>query len=121
MQAVLRRIYLQRHSCLSKFVTSRSFFSYLSYLVSKDRTLTFILAKQNNATWNPGRGLGDLPSITYSYEEKRVFIQLQCATDETNELEALGESPINFFKFRLTNKCACWDGCKSKYIFYPLT
>ncbi|CAF1660449.1 unnamed protein product, partial [Adineta ricciae] len=80
--------------------------------ISKDKQFTFILGKQESAEWNPGRGLGTNPSITYTYDTKQASIQLMCATDETNQLEVLGEGPTNFYKFRLINKCACWDGCK---------
>ncbi|CAF1391224.1 unnamed protein product [Adineta steineri] len=79
--------------------------------VSKDRTLTFILAKQDSAEWDAGAGTGANPSIWYTLGTKRVSVELVCATDESNQLEVLGEGPINTYKFRLTNKCACWNGC----------
>ncbi len=84
------------------------------FLVSKDKTLTFVLGRQDSAKWDAGAGPGTNPTISYSFDAKQALIELQCATDETNQLEAIGEGPINVYKFRLTNKCACWDGCKGK-------
>lgn len=54
------------------------------------------------------------PSITYSYGPKYAQVLLQCGSGDLNEFEFLGENPINVYKFRLTNKCACWNGCLSK-------
>ncbi|CAF3746268.1 unnamed protein product [Rotaria sordida] len=79
--------------------------------ISMDGQLSFTLGTQDSAKWNPGDGLGSLPSISYSAGEKKVTVILQCATDDTNEFEALGEPSINNYRFILTNKCACWDGC----------
>jgi len=79
--------------------------------VSQDAQYTFILGKQDSTVWNPGAGLGSTPFVSYTYNEKKVSVSLQCGTDKDNELEALGEDPVNTFKFRLTHKCACWNGC----------
>ncbi len=76
----------------------------------------FVLGTQESALWNPGAGTGDNPSIAYSYDEKRVIVLLQCSTTGMEEFEILGESPTNMYTFRLTHKCACWDGCSSKEI-----
>ncbi|CAF1007924.1 unnamed protein product [Adineta ricciae] len=81
--------------------------------VSADGKYSFSIGLQNSASWNPGTGLGSLPSVTYSDGAKQASVTLQCSTDGSESLEALGESPTNFYKFRLTHKCACWDGCKN--------
>ena len=75
---------------------------------------TFVIGTQDSAQWSPGAGLGSSPSVSYSYNEKQATVSLQCGSEGDNQFEALGEDPINTFKFRLTHKCACWDGCKSK-------
>ncbi|CAF1261775.1 unnamed protein product [Rotaria sordida] len=79
--------------------------------ISMDGKLSFTLGTQDTTKWDPGAGLGISPSVSYSAGEKLVTVILQCATDDTNELEALGEPSINNYRFILTNKCACWDGC----------
>ncbi|CAF3738054.1 unnamed protein product [Rotaria sordida] len=73
----------------------------------------FTLGTQDSVKWDPGTTLGSSPSVSYSAGEKKVIVILQCATDDTNELEALGEPSINNYRFILTHKCACWDGCGS--------
>ena len=84
------------------------------YLVSIDGKYSFDIGVQDSATWSAG-ATGGFPSVTYTSanREKTTIIQMQCAKDDTNDLEALGEGPTNTYKFRLTHKCACWDGCSS--------
>ena len=91
-------------------------FYFLFYLVSRDKTLSFILATQDSAKWDAGAGPGSNPSISYTYREKKVSVELYCSNTTTAEFEAIGESPINVFKFRLTHKCACWNGCGGKQL-----
>ena len=79
--------------------------------VSEDGQFTFILGKHDSAKWNPGAGLGSSPSVNYEFGEKKVSVSLQCGQAGDNQLEALGEDGVNNFKFRLTHKCACWNGC----------
>ncbi|CAF3734598.1 unnamed protein product [Adineta steineri] len=79
--------------------------------ISADGKLSFSLGKQESVKWNPGAGLGSLPSVTYTQGAKVVTVTLVCSTDGTEDFDALGESPINNYKFRLSHKCACWDGC----------
>ncbi len=86
-------------------------------LASRDKTLTFILGTQDSAKWDAGAGPGTNPTIAYNYGEKQVSVELVCSENTTAEFEAIGENPINNFKFRLTHKCACWDGCKCKLFF----
>ncbi|CAF3782498.1 unnamed protein product [Rotaria sordida] len=80
---------------------------------SMDGKSGFTLGTQDSTKWDPGASLGSSPSVSYSAGEKKVTVILQCATDDTNELEVLGESSINNYRFILTHKCACWDGCGS--------
>jgi hypothetical protein len=82
--------------------------------VSNDGLYSFSIGKQENAVWSSDSGLGTIPSVTYSYNEKRVKVSLQCGTYADNRLEAIGEGPTNYYQFRLTHKCACWNGCQSK-------
>jgi hypothetical protein len=86
-------------------------FYFLFYLVSMDGQFTFILGTQGSAQWSPGSGLGIPPQVSYSSDQKQVFVSLICGNNESNVLEALGEDPENVYKFRLTHKCACWNGC----------
>ena len=79
-------------------------------LVSNDLKYRFAIGSQESAQWNEGAGLGSSPSITYTSGEKITIVNLACGGD-TVQLEALGENPTNNYKFRLTHKCACWDGC----------
>jgi hypothetical protein len=86
-------------------------FNFLFDLVSLDGIFAFPIGEQNSAQWNPGASLESLPSVSYLYGVKTSIVTLQCSTDESNIFEALGEDPINTYKFRLTNRCACWNGC----------
>ena len=54
-----------------------------------------------------------IPSINYAYIDKKVTVLLQCSLEGNNEFQALGEDSINNYKFQLTHKCACWNGCSS--------
>lgn len=90
------------------------FYLYSIDLVSNDEQFTFTLGTQESARWNPGTGINDSPSVNYEYADKRVSVLLQCSTEGNNEFQAYGEDPINTYKFRLTHKCACWNGCSSK-------
>ncbi len=89
---------------------------FLFGLVSVDGELAFIIGTQNSVQWSEGAGLGQNPSVSYSAGPKTSVVELICSTDETNTLEALGEGPPEIYKFRLTTKCACWNGCKGKEI-----
>jgi hypothetical protein len=89
-------------------------------LVSGDGKETFTLGKQESASWNPGSGSNDIPSVNYVYGAKKVDVLLQCSSEGDNEFQAFGEDPVNTFKFRLTHKCACWNGCSSKSILRNL-
>ncbi|CAF3633940.1 unnamed protein product [Rotaria sp. Silwood1] len=77
--------------------------------VSMDGKFSFSLGTQESASWNQG-GIGGGPSVTYSAGEQTVVVTLECVTDGTNELEALGEVSTNHYKLNLKHKCACWDG-----------
>ena len=83
-------------------------------LVSMDDKYAFTLGKQESASWNPGSDLDGLPSINYAYADRKVTVLLQCSPEGNNELQAFGEDPVNNYKFQLTHKCACWDGCSRK-------
>ncbi|CAF3522807.1 unnamed protein product [Rotaria socialis] len=78
--------------------------------VSTDGKYSFSIGKQETAKWNPG-GIGGYPTVTYTDGPKTLIVTLVCSKNGSDELEALGESSTNNYKMRLTNKCACWDGC----------
>jgi len=88
-------------------------FYFVFYLVSLDGAFQFVLGTQESAVWNAGAGLGILPQVSYSIGNKKVVVLLQCPIAGEERFEALGEDPINNYKFRLTHKCACWNGCSS--------
>ncbi len=91
-----------------------SLFYFLFYLVSLDGIFQFALGTQESAVWSAGAGLGNIPQVSYSSGEKQVIVLLQCPVAGEEQFEALGENPINTYKFRLTHKCACWNGCSSE-------
>jgi len=108
---------MQKCGCLSRWVThvlDHLEFDFLFCLVSKDKQYTFILGKHDSAKWDAGAGPGTNPTISYSYEAKQVLIELNCTNSATSQLDAVGEGPPNFYKFRLKSKCSCWNGCKCK-------
>ncbi len=84
------------------------------YLVSNDGKFTASLGTQESAQWIPETDSDTSPSLSYSSGEKNVTVALRCGNDGSNEFQAFGENPVNNFKFRLTHKCACWDGCSSE-------
>jgi hypothetical protein len=71
------------------------------------------LGTQGTASWNPGSE-SDVPSVTYIHDVRTVIVKLQCSTSGAEEFEVLGEDPTNYYTFRLTHKCACWNGCSSE-------
>ncbi|CAF1486162.1 unnamed protein product [Adineta steineri] len=78
---------------------------------SKDKEAFYSLGDQESAIWNPGESPDDSPSITYRTGIRESSVTLICATDGTNKLEVLGEDPVDYYQFRLINKCVCWNGC----------
>ena len=75
------------------------------------------LGNQGTASWNPGSEIGSSPSVTYTHGERTVIVKLQCSTTGTEEFEVLGEDPKNYYTFRLTHKCACWNGCSGEPLY----
>jgi len=73
----------------------------------------YALGTQESASWNPGAETGGIPTVIYSAGDRRTLVLLRCSTTGTEEFEVLGEDPVNTYIFRLTHKCACWDGCSS--------
>ncbi len=72
------------------------------------------MGAQETATWNDGSSFGIDPSISYIYNQKVTRVSLECVTSDPGQFEALGETSVNVFGFRLRHKCACWNGCKSE-------
>ena len=80
-----------------------------------DGLFTFPIAIQNTARWEVSGGLGSNPTIIYTAPEgKTTRVVLECKRSGDAEFEALGEEPINTYKFRLAHKCSCWDGCSGE-------
>jgi hypothetical protein len=84
------------------------------FLVGADGTPVYTIGTQESASWNPGTESGDIPTVIYTYGEKRTIVILRCSTTGMEKFEALGEDPPNTYIFRLTHKCACWNGCSSE-------
>jgi hypothetical protein len=108
---------MYKDCCLSRLVTTVMYhiaFYFLSCLVSNDKKFTFILGSQESAKWDAGVGPGTNPSISYSQQDKKVTVELVCSDKTDADFQVVGEDPINNYKFRLSHKCACWNGCGCK-------
>ena len=103
-------------ACQCEYCNRSIFLSSACYLVTLDGKSSYALGTQASALWNPGAETGGIPSVVYIYGEKTVVVLLQCSTTGTEEFEVLGEDPANVYIFRLTHKCACWDGCSGEGI-----
>lgn len=82
-------------------------------LVAKDGIHVYILGTQESAKWNLGTAMNDTATITYSTNIRTTVVHLQCSTSGEEEFEVLNDP--TFFVFRLSHKCACWNGCSSEY------
>jgi len=89
-------------------------FCFTFCLVSLDGQFTFILGTQDSIKWDAGADPDVNPTISYSYELKKVQIELICVPDTPDSLTAVGEVSENNYQFQLTGKCACWNGCKGE-------
>lgn len=87
------------------------------YLVERERKYSFTLGIQESASWKKEGVLSDTPAVVYEYAEKTAIVFLQCSTTGEEHLEVVGEVSINLYEFRLTHRCACWNGCSGKSIF----
>ena len=88
-----------------------------------DKKDNFSLGTQDSAKWSAGGAGGMNPTVSYSTDLRHTTVLLQCSTNGTNQFEFLGENPVYNYTFRLTNKCACWNGCgrkwpKSKFFYH---
>ena len=101
-------------ACQSKSVIEIEGVELEIHLVSMDGLYQFALGRHSTITWNPGAPIGGRPTIKYTAGEKTVEVILECSRTGADIFEALGEEPINYYKFRLENKCACWDGCSGQ-------
>lgn len=99
--------------CWNRFPFKKKF---VWCLVALDGLYHFTIGVQDSAIWHPGSETDKAPSVTYTHGEKRSVVELQCSTTGEEDFEVLGEGPINHFTFRITHKCACWNGCSSKWI-----
>lgn len=79
-----------------------------------DGQFRFALATQDSTTWKLDDAPEPNPLITYSLGPKQVTVYLQCSDSTTPLFTAVGEVSTNAYVFRLSHKCACWNGCKSR-------
>jgi len=103
--------------CLSRSVVRCAVIRFIDFvfdLVSMDGQFIYALGTQESAQWSEGDSSDVPPSVSYYHGEKHVIVDLVCSTNGTNRFEALGEDPINVYRFRLTDKCACWNRCEGK-------
>ncbi len=90
----------------------KKIYKYICILVAIDGIHVYITGTQESAKWNIG--VNDSVTITYSEYIRTTIVKLQCSTTGVEEFEVLGEEPSSVYIFRLTHKCACWNGCKSE-------
>ena len=83
-------------------------------LVSLDGLYTYPLGSHDSVTWNDGSTFGGDPIVSYGNNMKSVRVMLECIGSEQPHFEALGETSLNVYTFRLRHRCACWDGCRCK-------
>ncbi len=107
--------------CLPRLVINIvycSIWSFPSCLVEASGPDRHILAVQNNVQWDTKPGTTDNPTLSYTYQsdtgQKNVQIEMICTPDSPDSLEVLGEVGVGNYQFKLTSKCACWNGCPGK-------
>jgi hypothetical protein len=74
----------------------------------------YVTGTQESAKWDIGNGTDDSVTITYSKTIRTTIVHLRCLTTGVEEFEVLSEEPNSVYIFRLTHKCACWNGCLSE-------
>ena len=92
--------------------------NFILNLVSDDGQYEIILGKQDSAQWDVGTGASN-PLLKYSYNDptsgqRNVEIELICNDDPQGDLVVVGEPSIGLYKFQLSSKCSCWNGCKGE-------
>lgn len=80
--------------------------------ISENGRASLRLSTHENAKWNAKFDIDDVPSITYTSFNRTTIVELVCPDDDVSLFEVLNDTSINTYKFRLTHKCACWDGCE---------
>ena len=83
-------------------------------LVAKDRAYVFTIGSQESISWKDEGVISETPAAVYEHGEKTTIVYLKCSASDTHHFEVIGEGPTNVFSFRLTHKCACWNGCTDK-------
>jgi hypothetical protein len=85
--------YINISVCQSLLIISFYFLFYLEmYLAQEPIEYRFVLDAQNSTKWDPGDDSGAMPSISYSYEQKRVIVSLICSDRRIAKFEVLRES-----------------------------
>jgi len=62
----------------------------------------YALGTQETVTWNVGSDENSVFSINDSYDG---------SLEGNNEFQAFGDDPVDTYRFQLTHKCACSNGC----------
>lgn len=103
---------------VSVSIVNHNLCCFLSYLVDPNSQNQFTLSRQDSAKWDAGAGSGSDATLKYSLQDgavlRQVEITLKCDTNVDGDLVSLGEFGTALYKFELTSKCACWDGCKGE-------
>lgn len=84
------------------------------FLANAEERAFYVLGYQETASWSPGNASGADPTVTYFAGQRKVIVILVCSTNGSEAFEVLGEDPAFTYTFRLTSKCACWNGCTGK-------
>lgn len=85
-------------------------------LASENGKSSLRLGTQESAKWNVEPNTDGALSISYTSLNKTTIVELLCSNDGTSSFKALDDTSMNIYKFRLTHKCACWNGCEGKEI-----
>ena len=89
-------------------------FYFVRDLVANNGEYGFVLGTQESSVWDDRTSLiGGSLSILYNSGDKKLTVLLECSRSGS-EFEALGEGETNNYKFRLQDKCACFDGCSGE-------
>lgn len=90
---------------------SLDFLPFFFFLANAEERAFYLLGRQESALWSPGNDNGADPTVTYSGDLRKAIVILVCSTNGSEEFEVVGEEPAYTYTFRLTSKCACWNGC----------
>jgi hypothetical protein len=73
----------------------------------------YVTGTQESAKWDIGNETDVSATITYSKTIRTTIVHLRCSTTGVEDFEVF-DGPDPVYIFRLTHKCACWNGCLSE-------